>query len=74
MISISLRQPVDSANSRDFEKFLKGFALSSHSADIGAVLDLEPDVSRYYAELVPVSIKPEQFWARYFPPFILEHK
>jgi BSD domain len=30
------------------------------------ILDEEVDVSRYYAELVPVKITPDEFWSRYF--------
>jgi BSD domain len=39
--------------------------LSSQGAEIAEVLDEETDVSRYYAELVPIKLTPEEFWARY---------
>lgn len=58
--------PVEKKYSKEFEKFSKGFALSSYNVDIASLLDLEHDVSRYYAELVPAQIRPELFWARYF--------
>lgn len=29
------------------------------------MLDQEPEVSRFYAELVPVKLTPEEFWSRY---------
>lgn len=57
---------------KEFDKFLKNkFSLSSHAKDIVDILDIEPDVSRFYAELVPISISPEEFWARYFFRVIL---
>ena len=59
-------QPVDEPLSRDFDKFLKKFSLSARGSEIGELLDVEPDVSRYYAELVPIQMTPETFWARYF--------
>ena len=40
--------------------------MSSHGLDIANILDEEIDVSRYYAELVPTQISPEEFWARFF--------
>lgn len=51
---------------KDYEKFLKTFSLSSHAAEISSILDEEQDVARYYTELVPIQIRPEEFWARYF--------
>ena len=57
-------QNVDQQFSREYEKFMKKFSLVSNATEIAAVLDAEPDVSRYYAELVPISITPEQFWSR----------
>lgn len=35
-----------------------------HSNAIAEVLDEEPEVSRFYAELVPIHITPDEFWAR----------
>jgi hypothetical protein len=32
--------------------------------EISEVLDEEAEVSRFYAELVPAVISPEEFWAR----------
>lgn len=49
-----------------FAKFTRNFSLSTYAAEIAQLLDDEPDVARYYAELVPVQISPEQFWARCF--------
>ena len=49
-----------------FTKFMRSFSLSTYAAEIAQLLDDEPDVARYYAELVPVQISPEQFWARCF--------
>lgn len=34
------------------------------ATSIANLLDEEPDVSRYYAELVPARISPEEFWSR----------
>lgn len=47
-----------------YEKFLKKFSMVSQASDIAELLDAEADVSRYYAELVPSQVKPEDFWAR----------
>lgn len=49
-----------------FTKFMRSFSLSTYAGEIAQLLDDEPDVARYYAELVPVQISPEQFWARCF--------
>jgi hypothetical protein len=38
--------------------------LANYNVDIAAVLDAEPDVSRYYTELVPAKLQPEEFWGR----------
>ena len=58
--------PVEEDNQKEFDKFCKSFSLSTYQADIATILDEEVDVSRYYAELVPAQIKPDQFWARYY--------
>ena len=58
--------PLDDQHAKGFEKFMRTFSLSSQGADIAQLLDVEPDVSRYYAELVPTQISPDLFWARYF--------
>jgi len=51
---------------REYERFRKRFALSSYTKEIGEVLDEEPEVSRFYAELVPLQISAEEFWSRMF--------
>ena len=58
--------PIEEENKRDYEKFLKTFSLSTYATEISEILDQEVDVSRYYAELVPLQITPNEFWARYF--------
>jgi len=58
--------PLEEQHSKEFEKYSRQFSLSTQAADIAQLLDDEPDVSRYYAELVPAQISPELFWARYF--------
>jgi hypothetical protein len=58
--------PLDEQHVKEFEKYMRQFSLSSQAADIAQLLDDEPDVSRYYAELVPAQISPDLFWARYF--------
>ena len=45
---------------------MKFFSVESKKDDIQAVLDEELDISRYYADLVPISVKPDHFWGRYF--------
>lgn len=50
---------------KEYERYKKKFNLTSHSKEIADVLDEEPEVSRFYAELVPVQISPDEFWARY---------
>lgn len=57
---------IEEVHMKEFDKFLRNFALGSQATEIANVLDLEPEVSRYYAELVPIKISPEEFWARYF--------
>ena len=49
---------------REFDRYMKKFDLGSHAKDIAATLDAEPEVSRFYAELVPLKLTPEVFWAR----------
>jgi len=51
---------------KEYQNFLKTFNLGAFANDIGTVLDEEPEVSRFYAELVPAQITPEEFWARLF--------
>lgn len=62
---------IEDIYSKEYEKYLKNFSLSSFASEIANVLDLESDVSRFYAELVPISLKPEEFWSRYFFRVIL---
>jgi hypothetical protein len=57
-------QPVDKQIAREYEKFACKFSLANYNVDIAAVLDAEPDVSRYYTELVPAKLQPEEFWGR----------
>ena len=50
---------------KEYSKFRKDFTLSAKAVEIGTILDEEPDVPRYYAELVPGMMVPEEFWGRY---------
>eukprot|EP00981_Chlorochromonas_danica_P001838 scaffold386_cov174-Ochromonas_danica.AAC.12 len=59
-------KPLREHKVKEFERFKKRFALSSYGDKIAEVLDVEPEVSRFYAELVPLQISPEEFWARLF--------
>ena len=59
-------QPVEEQYELQYETYFRKFSLGSHGAEIAELLDAEVDVSRYYAELVPAQIRPEDFWARYF--------
>ncbi len=43
---------------------MKHFSLIDYGAQIGELLDEEGEVSRYYAELVPIKLSPEEFWSR----------
>lgn len=66
LISVVFAQPLRENKLKEFERFKKKFALSSYAQEIAQVLDIEPEVSRFYAELVPLEIPPEEFWARLF--------
>ena len=66
--------PVDEQYELQYEKYFRNFSLASHGMEIGELLDAEVDVSRYYAELVPAQIRPEDFWARYFFRLMLVSK
>mmetsp|Transcript_22583 Transcript_22583/g.50629 ORF Transcript_22583/g.50629 Transcript_22583/m.50629 type:complete len:246 (-) Transcript_22583:2433-3170(-) len=57
--------PIREADLRDYDRFRKKASLSSLAAEIAAVLDQEPEVSRFYAELVP-SMTPDEFWSKLF--------
>jgi hypothetical protein len=57
---------IDEQYLKEYEKYFKTFSLASFASDIATILDEEPDISRYYAELVPTEIKPEIFWSRLF--------
>lgn len=59
-------KPLREHHQKEFERFKKKFNLSSYAQQIAQVLDAETEVSRFYAELVPVEIAPEEFWARLF--------
>jgi hypothetical protein len=58
--------PVDEERTKEFDKFYKTFSLSTYATDIADILDAEVDVSRFYADLVPIKLKPDEFWARYY--------
>lgn len=58
--------PIREADHADYKKFRNKFSLSSVGGDIAQVLDQEPEVSRFYAELVPLKLTAEEFWARLF--------
>lgn len=51
---------------KEYERFKRKFNLTVFAKDIATVLDEEPEVSRFYAELVPIEILPEEFWSRLF--------
>lgn len=57
-------KPIRENDLRDYERFKKKFNISSSASEIARVLDEESEVSRFYAELVPVSMSPEEFWGR----------
>ena len=63
---ITYANPVDEINCKEYDKYLKNFSLAMYGNEIAKLLDDEPDVSRYYAELVPKELKPDEFWSRYF--------
>ena len=56
--------PVKESNQKRFQSFLKKFDLSTAAKDIAGVLDEDPEVSRYYTELVPALMEPTEFWSR----------
>jgi hypothetical protein len=58
--------PLKERRAKEFERYKKKFTLTMHSNAIAEVLDEEPEVSRFYAELVPIHITPDEFWARLF--------
>lgn len=62
---ILLFQPVEDTCRKEYESFRSSFTLSSQAVEIGSILDEEPDVARYYAELVPATMVPEEFWGRW---------
>ncbi len=57
-------QPLKERRAKEFDRYKKKFTLTSHANEIAEVLDEEPEVSRFYAELVPIQITPDEFWAR----------
>ncbi len=58
--------PVDEIFMVEFTKFRRMFQMADCASQVAELLDEEPDVSRHYTALVPVSITPEEFWSRYF--------
>jgi len=58
--------PIKQSDQRDYDRFKKKFNLSSLTEDIASVLDEEPEISRFYTELVPLTIPPDEFWARLY--------
>lgn len=58
--------PVDELHLKEYDKYHKNFSLAMCGNDVAKLLDDEPDVSRYYTELVPSQLKPDEFWSRYF--------
>lgn len=67
-------QPIDESSRKEFQKFRNSFTLSSQAVEIGNILDEEPDVPRYYAELVPAKMVPEEFWGRYMCTLLIKDK
>lgn len=63
--------PVEDQYIKEYDKYFKNFQLSSYATEITSILDAEIDVSRYYAELVPTNLMPEEFWSRYFFRIVL---
>mmetsp|Transcript_22676 Transcript_22676/g.20594 ORF Transcript_22676/g.20594 Transcript_22676/m.20594 type:complete len:283 (+) Transcript_22676:163-1011(+) len=57
---------IEDVYQKEYDRFLKSFSLSNYSREISDVLDNESDVARFYAELVPIAISAEEFWARLF--------
>jgi hypothetical protein len=60
---------VSESQEKEYQTFLKKFSLGNKAAEISELLDEESvgvDVSRYYADLVPTKLTPEEFWSRYF--------
>lgn len=55
---------IDEGDASAYKKFKKKFSLSSVSAEIAKILDEEMDVARFYAELVPIELQPNEFWGR----------
>ena len=53
---------------KSFTKFLSKFTMESYKNEIKELLDdnvVGIDICRYYVDLVPFSVTPEVFWARY---------
>eukprot|EP00607_Mallomonas_marina_P008644 CAMPEP_0182423648 /NCGR_PEP_ID=MMETSP1167-20130531/9718_1 /TAXON_ID=2988 /ORGANISM="Mallomonas Sp, Strain CCMP3275" /LENGTH=517 /DNA_ID=CAMNT_0024602825 /DNA_START=34 /DNA_END=1587 /DNA_ORIENTATION=+ len=57
---------IEEENRKSFDSWHRSFSLTSKAAEIAQVLDQEMDVSRFYADLVPINITADEFWARYF--------
>jgi len=63
---ITYSTPIEDKSRKSFESWRRGFSLTTKATEIAQVLDQEPDVSRFYADLVPTNISADDFWARYF--------
>jgi len=50
----------------EYNKYKKRFNLADCASEVAELLDEEPDIARYYAELIPSILTPLEFWARYF--------
>ena len=61
----SYGNPIKESNQQEYTKYLKKFDMSDFGGYIAEVFDEYPEVSRFYAELVPIKITPEEFWSRY---------
>jgi hypothetical protein len=62
----SYGNPIKESNQKDYAKYLKKFDMGDFGGYIADVLDEQPEVSRFYAELVPIKITPDEFWSRLF--------
>lgn len=59
--------PIEDGHRKEYSRFMKSFSLASQLPEIASILDKEPDVARFYADLVPVTVPTaEEFWSRYY--------
>ena len=56
---------IEDVHTKEYEKYMKTFSLVNYAGEIAETLDEELDVARFYAELVPIKLTPEQFWSRF---------